>query len=103
MCVGKCIECKIGKKIKEETQDLDFEDIEDMEYEETHFDYDGNIVSEFSNRSMKKIILITMKSIYRIHPTLHKTTKCLSQHTKKKQLVMMKRFLSKMTVTKNVT
>jgi hypothetical protein len=49
VCVGKCIACKIDKKIKEETQDSDFEDIEDMEYEETHFDYDGNIVSESSN------------------------------------------------------
>jgi hypothetical protein len=38
VCVGKCIEYKINKKITEENQDSDFEDIEDMEYEETHFD-----------------------------------------------------------------
>jgi hypothetical protein len=49
MCVGKCIECKINKKITQENQDLVFEDIEDMEYEETHFEYNKNNVSESSN------------------------------------------------------
>jgi hypothetical protein len=46
---GKCIECKIYKKIQEETKDLDFEHIKVMEYEETHLDHYEHIVYESSN------------------------------------------------------
>jgi hypothetical protein len=46
ICVGKCTECNTNKKIRKETQTFN---LDDVEYEENHFDNNNMIFSEFSD------------------------------------------------------